>query len=146
MLFLKLIAYSSFLNISFSIFIFVTQWSFWIQKLIKRKEREHRRISFNIKWFITRKRDREFPEKVNSTISSDLTPKTIRLNSFCNVIHAGNSLDLRHNLRRLCEIFDRTLWSTTTRESQWSIRGRLCHTVLWNSNRIQPHGESQRLL
>lgn len=61
-----------------------------------------------------------------------------RLDSLRNVIHAGNSLDLRHNLRRLCEIFDRTLWSTITRESEWSIRGRLCHTILWNSNRIEP--------
>lgn len=78
----------------------------------------------------------EFPEKVNS--GSHLTPKMIRLDSLCNVIQAGNSLDLWHNLRRLCEIFDRTLWSTITRESQWSIRGRLCHTVLWNSNRIEP--------
>lgn len=82
----------------------------------------------------------EFPEKVNSTSNSGshLTPKTIRLDSLCNVIQAGNSLDLWHNPRRLCEIFDRTLWSTITRESQWSIRGRLCHTVLWNSNRIEP--------
>lgn len=79
----------------------------------------------------------EFPEKVNS--GSHLTPKTIRLDSLCNVIQARNSLDLWHNPRRLCEIFDRTLWSTITRESQWSIRGRLCHTVLWNSNRIENH-------
>lgn len=79
----------------------------------------------------------EFPEKVNS--GSHLTPKTIRLDSLCNVIQAGNSLDLWHNPRRLYEIFDRTLWSTITRESQWSIRGRLCHTVLWNSNRIENH-------